>query len=291
MSEAMQPDGPNAEQIEFWNGPAGGKWVVYQERQDETLRPLGYAAMERADIAEGEAVLDVGCGCGDTSFDIARRVGASGSVRGIDISSVMLAHARARAEAEPDLVVEFENADAETHALPAEAFDLVYSRFGVMFFRNPQVAFANLCSSLKPGGRIAFVCWRTLKENQWFSLPLAIAAQHIELPDPTPPGEPGPFAFADPENLRGILDAAGFADIAIEANDQPIPVGGAADLDDIVEFIMQQGPMGRALTAVEADDETRGRVAAGVRAAFAPHFADGMVRLGTATWMVTARRS
>ncbi len=290
MSEAMQPSGPNAEQIEYWNGPAGGKWVHFQERQDETLRPLGLAAMERAAIAGGEAVLDVGCGCGDTSFEIARRTGTSGSVTGVDISSVMLARARARAEAEPDLVVGFENADAETHTLPAEAFDLVFSRFGVMFFRNPEAAFANLRASLKPDGRIAFVCWRPLKENQWFSVPLAAAAEHIDLPDPTPPGEPGPFAFADPERLRGILDGAGFADIAIDANDQAIPVGGAADLDDIVGFVMQQGPMARALTAVEADDATRARIAAGVRAAFEPDYADGTVRLGTATWMVTARR-
>lgn len=291
MSEAIQPSGPNAEQIEYWNGPAGGKWVRFQERQDESLRPLGLAAMERAAIAGGEAVLDIGCGCGDTSFEIARRVGASGSVRGVDISSVMLARARARAEAEATLPVEFENADAETHELPAEAFDLVFSRFGVMFFGNPQAAFANLRSALKPDGRIAFVCWRPLKENQWFSLSLAAAAEHIELPDPTPPGEPSPFAFADAERLRGILDGAGFADIAIDANDQPISVGGTADLDSIVDFVLQQGPTARALTAVEADDETLARVAAGVRTAFEPHFADNTVRLGTATWMVTARRS
>lgn len=291
MSEAIQPSGPNAEQIEYWNGPAGGKWVHFQERQDESLRPLGFAAMERAAIAEGEAVLDIGCGCGDTSFEIARRVGASGSVTGVDISSVMLGHASARSRALPEQNVSFENADAETHALPAEAFDLVFSRFGVMFFRNPQAAFANLRSSLKPGGRITFVCWRPLKENQWFSVPLAAAAEHIDLPDPTPPGEPGPFAFADPERLRGILDGAGFTDIAVDANDQPIPVGGTDELDGIVDFVMQQGPMARALTAVEADDETRGRVAAGVRTAFEPHYADRNVRLETATWLVTARRS
>ncbi len=289
MSEALAASGPNADQIEFWNGPAGEKWVVFQDRLDATLRPLGLAAMERLAPAPGERVLDVGCGCGDTSFELARHVGPEGQVAGIDISATMLGHARSRAGALADLSVSFDNADAESHVFEAGSRDAMFSRFGVMFFRNPAKAFANIRSALAPGGRVVFVCWRALKENQWFSIPLAAAAKHVELPAPTPPGEPGPFAFRDDGFVREILSEAGLTDIAIEPLDETLVVGGAASIEDTTSFIMLQGPMARALNTVEADEATRAQVAESVREAITPHHDGEALRLGSATWIVSAR--
>src|SRR5204862_328727 len=125
--------------------------------------------------------------------------------------------------------VEFVQADAQTHAFPASAFDLVFSRFGVMFFADPTAAFANLRSALRPGGRVAFVCWRTLPENPWMAVPLMAALQFLPPPPIPGPEDPGPFAFADRARVERILGGAGFADVALEALDEPLVVGGGAD--------------------------------------------------------------
>jgi SAM-dependent methyltransferase len=289
MSEALAVSGPNADQIEFWNGPAGEKWVVFQDRLDATVGPLGLAAMERLAPAPGERVLDVGCGCGDTSFELARRVGPEGHVAGVDISASMLGRARARAEALSDLSVSFDNADAETHAFEANSRDAMFSRFGVMFFQNPAKAFANIRTALVPGGRVAFVCWRAVTENEWFSIPLAAAAKHLELPAPTPLGQPGPFAFRDDGLVREYLSEAGLTDIAIEPLDEMLVAGGAASIEDTTSFLMQQGPMARALNTVEADEATRAKVAGSVREAIAPYHDGEALRLHSATWIVSAR--
>lgn len=289
MSEALAASGPNADQIEFWNGPAADKWVAFQDRLDATLRPLGLAAMERLALAPGERLLDVGCGCGDTSFELARRVGPEGQVAGVDISATMLGHARSRAGALSDLKVSFDNADAESHHFDAGSRDAMFSRFGVMFFQNPAKAFANIRSALVPGGRVAFVCWRPLADNEWFSIPLAAAAKHVELPAPTPLGEPGPFAFRDDGYVREMLSEAGLTDIAIDPLDETLVVGGAASVEDTTSFLMQQGPMARALNMVEADEATRAQVAESVREAIAPHHDGEALRLHSATWIVSAR--
>jgi len=284
----LTPEGANAEMIEYWNGTAGQRWVRFQDQLDLTLRPLGQAAMECGGVAAGDRVLDVGCGCGDTSIELAGRVAPTGSVLGVDISTTMLARARTRAAEIADARVAFENADAASHPLPAESFDLVFSRFGVMFFRYPEVAFANLRTALRPGGRIAFVCWQALKHNEWYRLPVEIAGRHVALPDPPPPGTPGPFAFADGDRVRGILSAAGFSDIALDSHERAMEVGGPGDVAAAVEFVQTQGLMVRLLQ--EADEDTRARVTADLRQALAPYHDGRAVRMGSASWLVTARR-
>src|SRR5688572_25349292 len=135
--------GPNAEQIEFWNSERARKWVELQERMDALIEEFGARAIERAALAAGERVIDVGCGCGGTTLELARRVGARGSVLGVDVSNVMLSRARERARAAGVANVEFVDADAQTHGFAADAWDCVFSRFGVMFFAEPARAFAN----------------------------------------------------------------------------------------------------------------------------------------------------
>jgi SAM-dependent methyltransferase len=281
--------GPNAEQIEYWNQTAGPKWVALQARIDAQIRVFGEQAIARGAIATGERVLDVGCGCGDTTIAIGRRVGGAGAVTGVDVSTVMLERARAAARAAGLTHVRFEAADAQTHEFPPAGLDLVYSRFGVMFFSDPFAAFANLARALRPGGRLAFACWREIRENPWVLIPLAAAAEHIALPPPPAPGAPGPFAFGDGARVRDILGRAGFAEVVLAAVDEELTIGGQPDLDVAVDFLLDIGPAGAAIR--EAGSDARPIVARAVRAALAPHHTPAGVRLRGAAWIVTARRA
>jgi SAM-dependent methyltransferase len=284
----LEPAGPNAEQIAYWNEKAGASWVARQALLDEQIAPLGLAAMERAKVASGERVLDVGCGCGQTTLELAARVGPRGSVTGIDISTPMLERARERARERNLTRIRFLNADAQSEPLGAAAYDLVFSRFGVMFFADPTLAFANLRASLAPGGRVAFVCWQELARNPWVSVALRAAAQQIQLPAPPAPGAPGPFAFAAPERVCGILEGAGFRGVAIEPLQGEMVVGGAqAPLEQAVETMLQLGPLGRVLREAPAD--VVARAAAAVREALAPHATPEGVILGYSAWIVGAR--
>ena len=278
---------PNAEQIRYWNESAGPKWVAFQQVIDAQIRPLGHRAMERADIAPGERVIDVGCGCGDTTITLGERVGSAGRVLGIDVSAPMLARAAELARAVGLANVRFENADAQTHRFPPGAFDVVYSRFGSMFFADPVAAFANLRAALRPGGRLAFVCWQALPENPWLFVPLRAAAEHLTLPPPPAPDAPGPFAFADPERVRGILARASFARIAFEDVRTTLTLGGGGAIEAAVRFLTEGvGPVSGVLR--EADPTLRPAVVAAVRAAITPFHGPQGVRMDSAAWIVTA---
>jgi SAM-dependent methyltransferase len=284
--KSLSATGPNAEQITYWNEESGAKWVAHEAHVDAQIAPLGLAAMERAEVAEGESVLDVGCGCGESSLQLANRVGPAGSVTGLDVSAVMLERARERARAAGLTNLRFENADAQTFGFDAAHFDLLFSRFGVMFFDDPTAAFANLRSALGPGGRLAFVCWQEIRRNPWMLVPVLAAAPHVELPPPPAEGAPGPFAFAQVDRVRGILEAAGFEAIAIDPLESELTLAGGGDLERAVEFALQMGPAGRILRGV--DDTTRGRVRESVREALAPHATSEGVRLGCSAFIVSA---
>jgi len=278
----------NADMSEFWNGANGLKWVEFQDMMDVSLMPLGHRAMTAGKVSDGDRVIDVGCGCGDTSLELARRVGAGGHVLGVDISTPMLARAESRAAAQKN--VAFMNGDAQACAFEAAAFDVVFSRFGVMFFDSPVVAFENLKSALKPGGRIAFVCWRAARDNPWVRLPLEVIANHVPLPAPSPPGEPGEFGFADGQRVNRILADAGFTETSVEKLDMPITVAGGGGIDETIAFFFEMGPSGRAIAAADADEGTKSRIAADLRDALTPHATKNGVVMDTATWIVTARK-
>jgi SAM-dependent methyltransferase len=285
--ERLPSTGPNAEQITYWNETAAPKWISHESMLDTQIGPLGRAAMDRARILSGERVLDVGCGCGDTTIELASRVGAAGAVLGIDISMPMLDRATRRARDAGLANVRFENADAQTHAFPAGAFEVVFSRFGVMFFNDPTSAFANLRRALRDGGRAAFVCWQGLDKNPWMGVATAAAAAVIPFP-PRLPDAPGPFFFADPDRIRNVLGGAGFADIVIAPLETVLDVG-ESDLDRSVDFLVQMGPTGSALR--EAGPAAHPRVVAAVREAVAPYHTERGLRMGGAVWVVTAERS
>ncbi|WP_437485313.1 methyltransferase domain-containing protein [Sorangium sp. So ce1014] len=282
----IKVSGPNADQIQYWNEVGGPKWVALHDVISAQIRPLGALAMDRAGLAAGERVLDVGCGIGDTTLELGRRVGPGGAVVGVDVSAPMLDRARAAALSAGAANVAFENADAQTAALPGP-FDVLYSRFGVMFFADPEAAFANLRKALRPGARLAFVCWRSLQENPWLVVPTLAVARHLPLPQPDPHA-PGPFAFADAARVGAILSRAGFVRVHHEPIDRELSVAGGRSLDETVDFLLQMGPASAALRQANAAPELVDRVRADLREAIAPHAGPEGVRMGGAVWVVTA---
>jgi SAM-dependent methyltransferase len=201
----------------------------------------------------------------------------------------MLAVARQRARDANARNVDFECADAQTAALPAEAFECTFSRFGVMFFDDPVAAFRRMGSALVPTGRLAFVCWQPLANNPWMLVPAMAAARVVPMPGPPEPGAPGPFALGDDARVRDILERAGFEEVRIEPHEDVMRLGGSDDLDAAVELILEIGPVARALQ--EAGAEKRPAAAAAIREAVAPHLTPQGVELGAAVWIVTARRA
>jgi len=277
----------NADMSEFWNGEGGQKWLHFQDRLKVNLMPFGNMAMDAASFSAGDRVLDVGCGCGDTTIEIARLVGPAGNAHGIDISTPILSQATQGIPAAAKLNVTFERADAQVHQFEAGTFDVVFSRFGVMFFDDPVVAFANLRSALKPGGRVAFTAWQSAKNNEWVSLPLGVVAKHMPLPEPLGPEEPGPFSFGDQERVERILTQAGFSDIQMEGVNCPFVVGD--NLDFATGFLMQMGPASSAIAKSDADEETKERISGDMRDALKALESDRGVVMSSATWVVTAQ--
>ena len=276
---------PNTAQIENWDGPGGEHWVAEAARYDRMNQRFADTIVEAVAPQPGEQVLDVGCGNGALAMALAERVGAEGTVVGLDISGPMLANAEARAASRGLANVRFEKGDAQVHPLEEGAFDAVVSRFGVMFFEDPVSAFSNLRRALRPGGRIAFTCWQELLRNEWIMIPAAAALQHVPMPDLGEPGGPGPFSLADPERLRSVLGQAGYAQIDVEEVVRPMVMGDS--IEDVLAF-MHDSDMGQILMA-GVDDETAARAWASVRQALIPHAtADGVVLQGT-VWLVTAR--
>ncbi len=282
----MDTNGPNTAQIEHWNSRVGEMWAAFQTEMDATIGPLGELAMAAANVQPGEHVLDIGCGCGDTTLSLADRVGTKGTVLGLDVSEPMLNHAKRRAAGRSN--ISFRRADVETHAFEPGRHDLVFSRFGVMFFQNPTRAFSNLRRALKPGGRLAFLCWQAREANPFFAVPRRAARNHVDVPPPAGPREPGLFAFAEEGYVRRLLGEAGFDSIDHAPHEALVRIAGTPDFSAVLAFLMRIGPMAQALA--EVGDDTRRRVKDDLAAILRPHYRGDGVYLRTRTWVVTARR-
>jgi SAM-dependent methyltransferase len=280
------PMTPNAEQKEFW-AREGEEWVVQAARYDNMNREFGEAVLEAAALQPGERVLDVGCGNGAMSLDAARRVQPDGTILGIDISAPMLGLARTRASNAGITNAEFVQGDAQVHPFDAGGFDVMLSRFGVMFFEDPEAAFANLARAVRPDGRLTMVVWEDILKSEWIVIPGAAAAEHVGFPDFGPPGAPGPFALADRARLERILLGAGFSGVSLEAVTRPMRV--ADDVDDFQAFITSLELVRDQMFAGQPEDKVAAAIAA-AREAIAPYAGpEGVVMNGTA-WLVTARR-
>lgn len=280
--QTKAPAQPGVDQKALWNGTAGRAWVHNQRLLDQLLAPFEALLASDGVLGTARRVLDVGCGTGATTLAIARRLCAQGACTGIDISEPMIAMARTRAEQER-ADARFFAADAQTHAFEHAEFDLIVSRFGVMFFENPVQAFANLHRAAREDARLSFIAWRGAVENPFMTTAERAAAPLLpNLPVRQSDG-PGQFALADPDRVREVLAESGWSDIDI----RPIDVSCAMPESDLVPYLIWLGPVG--LMLQDADEPTRARVVDTLRAAFAPYVRGGEVRFDAACWHVSAR--
>ena len=275
---------PNRDMAEYWNGRPAEVWVTEAERFDSLLAPFGRRLLTAAALTPGERVLDVGCGNGAVSLDAARAVEPGGHVAGLDLSAPMLAVARRRAE-ERGVGADFVQGDAQTISFD-DGFDVLLSRFGVMFFDDPEAAFANLAKAARPGGRLCFVCWQEMLVNEWLAVPSLAMVSHVGIPELPEPGAPGPFALADPDRTRQLLTSAGWSDIDLVEHKDGMRMG--RDPEDVIAFMLSD-EMGRRLV----DGKDPEAVQAGKQAtleALQPFVTPDGVVLGGTVWVVTARK-
>jgi SAM-dependent methyltransferase len=277
----------NADQIAYWNGPGGRHWADRQQSQDIVLAPVSEILIDRAKVKAGERILDVGCGCGATTIALARKVGPAGRVFGIDISTPMLA--RARQLTPPDLPVDFVLADATLYPFDPTSFDLLVSRFGVMFFAEPALSFANLRRALRPSGRLTFACWREPRENPFFLVPLQAVYKHVPKLPQLGPEDPGPFSFASEARVHRILGEAGFQGVAMEPCNLSLDIAVGRGLDAAVTSALEIGPAARALA--EQPPDVVAAAANSIREALMPFARGQSVRLPASIWIVTASAS
>ncbi len=274
----------NVEMAAAWNGHEGDSWTEHAERYEAAASRIWSVFLDSRPIAEGDHVLDIGCGTGKSTREAAL-LAAPGHALGVDLSARMLGHARRRSAAEGIENVAFEQADAQVHPFDHAVFDVAISSFGAMFFADPVAAFANIGGALRPGGRLAILAWRDLARNQWLNVLREALAIGRTLPEP-PPSMPGPFGLADADHVHRILDAAGFEGIDLQAVDEPVELG--TDADDAFSFVRTMGIV-EGLTQ-DLDENARARALDQVYRALVEHQSDEGVLLGSSAWLIGARR-
>jgi len=273
---------------EAWQDESGKRWARNQAKTDAQLGPLGEVALSALQLKSGEAVLDVGCGGGQTLLSIREQVGEAGRVIGLDISSPLLECAR-------PLVASYANVELllgdASKVRPERPVDALFSRFGVMFFEDSLLAFQNLREMLRQGGRFSFLCWQGMEKNAWATVPLdAVRSTLTDAPalEMLEPGGPGPFRFADAEALAGLLSRAGFEKVEVAAHRPELLLGGARTLEEAVDFALEIGPAARLLAG--ADSETKSRARQALTQAFAPYLKADGVQFSAATYVATGQR-
>lgn len=271
-----------AEQAAFWNGPGGKMWLASYERIERTVTPFGEPALAAAAARPGERVLDIGCGTGATTAVLARAVAPQGQVLGVEISEPLAAAARGQKIANATFAV----GDAATQPFDLASFDLVFSRFGVMFFGDPVAAFKNLRRALKPSGRLVFVCWRTPQENPWGLVPMRAAAPHLPPFERPGPEDPGQYSFGDRARVERILKESGFGTPTFRPLDHAIRLG--KDVAETIDNIGRFGPLARLFA--EAAPAQVEKAKAAIAEALKPYVTGDGVSLPGACWLVSANQ-
>lgn len=279
--------GGNEEQWRFWNEVAGPFWVAAQQELEHHTAPFGEAALRAAAVVSGERVLDVGCGCGASSLALAAAVGPTGRVDGVDLSEVMLARAREQAAAAGLDQLGFRQLDAQTGEFGPDPYDVVFSRFGVMFFADPVAAFTRLRGALRPGvGRCVFACWQPPSQNPWLALPNRAVMRLFDLAPP-PHDAPGPFSLSDPDRTAAVLTEAGFTGVTSEPYSCEVTVARQADLEGWAHQRLVMGPARDAYLGTDVAAQAHARAV--VRETVEPYGDGEAIRMGAAGWIVTAR--
>lgn len=275
----------NEEQARYWNGDEAAHWLAHEERYARMLAPFTGHLLAAAAIGRADRVIDIGCGTGSTTR-AAGTVAVEGEALGVDVSASMLLRAALRAHEEGLANVRFARGDAQVYRFTPGAGDVALSRFGVMFFADPGSAFANIARGLRPGGRLAFVCWQNLADNEWIVVPGAAAARHVVLPPLDDPAAAGPFSLGERSRIATVLRAAALGDVAIEPVAEPLWMG--PNVADAIAFLKATG-IGNALLR-NADPPTVARVSDAIQAALEPYVTPDGLLLGSRAWLVTASR-
>jgi len=279
----------NAEATEAWNGPLYEIWIKYRALTAEGLRAHGENAIRLLAPAEGDRVLDIGCGLGDTTSRLAELVGAGGSAHGVDVAERMIATAIEEARDHGSDNLTFAVQDVETEAFDRE-FDYAFSRMGTMFFANPVAALRNVRKALAPAGVLNMVVWRRKLDNDMMHRAEMVVAEYLEEPEESdaPRCGPGPFSMANADTVSDVLVHAGFEEIQLTRQDLPYKIGD--DLDQAVEFNMAIGPAAEVLRMWgERIDEIRPKIQADLQEALGDFVQpDGSVVAPASTWAISA---
>ncbi len=278
----------DTEFVKFWNEVLAPKFIRFKHVLVDGLTQHSEAVFPALPVREGDRVLDVGCGFGDTAIKLARLVGPKGDVVGIDCCDAFLDYARNDAEEKSIANISFQRGDAEI-ALPVNEYDFVFARFGTMFFTNPVAAMRNMRLALKPGGTMVHIVWRDRVDNPWLS-----TAKEVVLKFLPPPGEdaqtcgPGPFSMANEEMVRGMMKAAGYEEIEFRRVDAQVLVGN--DVQDAVDFQLALGPAGEVFReAGEEGENKRAEIESALGEAINAQrkSAEGIV-MDSSSWVISA---
>jgi ubiquinone/menaquinone biosynthesis C-methylase UbiE len=277
----------NIKQKQFWSGAGGDVWVDKQREMDIMLNPLGERVIQGLDLKEETKILDIGCGCGATTLEIAKLVN-QGEVIGVDISEPMLERATQTASDMALTNISYQVKDVQVDEMPNNYFDIAFSRFGVMFFEDPFEAFKNINHSLKDDGQLSFVCWQHASLNPWQSLSIQVIKEFLDLPAP-PPKSPGPFAFEDKSYIEEILNASGFRDIEIKDNQEDIVMFSGKSIREACEDYLTINPVVTEMLK-NSPSELREEILEALIGKFSDYHKDDGLLFPSATWVVSARK-
>ena len=277
----------NIKQRQFWSGAGGDVWVNKQREMDIMLNPLGDRVIERLDLKSDAKIIDIGCGCGATTLEIAKKI-TQGEILGVDISEPMLDKATETAKEMSLSNISFEVKDVQMDVMPQNYFDIAFSRFGVMFFEDPFEAFKNIHSSLKEDGLLSFVCWQNASLNPWQSLSIQVIKEFLDLPAPAPKS-PGPFAFEDKTYLEEILRESGFKGLETLDNQEDIVMFSGKSIREACEDYLTINPVVTEMLKNSKPELTEEILEALVIKFSNFHQNDGLL-FPSATWIVTAKK-
>ena len=278
----------NKNQRDFWSGKGGDIWVERQNAMDTMLSPLGEAALNKLNLNEGENVLDIGCGCGHTTLNIAKRISPVGQVTGLDISEPMLKRAKESANEMSISNASFNCVDVQTDDIGEEVYSAAFSRFGVMFFEDPIAAFRNINKSLITGASLSFVCWQSPALNPWQSLFIEAVKKYVDLPSP-PPRSPSPFAFMESEYVSSILEESNFQNIMIEGHEAEVSMFSGRSLSDSVKDYISINPVVSGMLKDSTEQEKTEIINSAIEA-FSPYYSAKGLMFPSATWLVTTTK-
>ncbi|MEE2661765.1 MAG: class I SAM-dependent methyltransferase [Pseudomonadota bacterium] len=274
----------NTNQIEFWNSHFGLAWANNSDAIDFAFSNITHAIMQAASLVPGDRVMDLGCGSGGTSIAIAGQVGSSGCVLAVDISKPMINRLKIRKANHKLENLSIFNGDAAILPFKSNDYDVLVSRFGCMFFNEPQIAFRNIGTALRQDCRLALAVWRTPRENPWAMEPISVSRQFLDMPPRPGPEEPGPFSFSDPERVRNILLGAGWTNIELTSLNLQLPLGRSDK--EALAFLTEMGPLAAPLAA--ATKESYAKAIGRIKDLLdTKRNKDGIIQLAAGCWIIT----